>query len=408
MVPIVAEPCFAMVNQSRSDVAEYIRNFDSSLSEIFPNFTIPADWEAYTTAIVNHSIPDINTLTYDAPRHGLPNAALLQMMTMPPSTWINSSYTVFLPNSFNSTEPLNLPIFHRAPAATSTLATYTGFLFPSLGDNGELALAPGYSPASHNGEMVSMSFPPLERTRVAEVMAISSSAAGPLTSPAWVSAIFRNKGATNEELPAVLECFPFGLQGLAPALSLEVTSAASTALVWSPPYRGIDGGYSDNSAVINSISSMIADCEGGDASLACATKTLDVIAVDNDAAGPGSHTGAACLFVKDGCPPPGEFFRYEGPGFDGNPDPSLGGLLTPSIAIFSDAYPREEDWAEYVAPVLEGPSDQLYNGSRVTAGQFHTVDNQAWAVVAGYTVNLILFEINSPQVGNRVPRQCAH
>jgi hypothetical protein len=49
-----------------------------------------------------------------------------------------------------------------------------------------------------------------------------------------------------------------------------------------------------------------------------------------------------------------------------------------------------------------GIFNAAYSGSRVTAGTFHTIDNEAWGIKAGYRVNLILFVLNYPEASDPV------
>ena len=81
---------------------------------------------------------------------------------------------------------------------------------------------------------------------------------------------------------------------------------------------------------------------GGDTSLSCATKTLNIIPLADDLGleppGIGNFT-IGCFFIKEGCPPAGGHFASE-----------LGAdLPVPSKQIFSDTYPSEEHWIQYVA-----------------------------------------------------------
>merc|ERR1712216_613896 len=114
-----------------------------------------------------------------------------------------------------------------------------------------------------------------------------------------------------------------------------------------------------------------------------------------------------CLFYTDdpNCAPTG--FNIHEKSFGG-------ALRAPSYQIFADPYPGKEDWIEYdnrkdlqadlqaageandipeELVVVIDASLESYGGSRVSAGQFETVSNEAWLVKEGYKVNLILFEM---------------
>ena len=447
--PIEPNDCFV----GPINVADFAR----WLNRAFQHLGLPATvWETYTTAMMKTGVPDIDLLTYSSPRPGLPKAALLQMMALPPSVWTNSSFAVHYTDGFGNQGATNWPLYHRVAAATSALVESSpGFILPSLKDQDTaLAFAAGFSPESSYGNEVFMKFLSLDQTRVAEVTAASSAAPALVASPTIIKSLVREylPNITDAEVEGVLQCMPLGLQTLSPGFTLEVVggpggSLPVTGQPWTPTYRGFDGGYTDNSAIINAVSAMIADCEAGDTSLSCASKTFDIIAVDDGVAGPDTK-GTACLFNHSGCAPVGGFF-------------SQYFVKIPSTRIFSDPYPPEDKWIEYVtgraggigaspsifnftqlpetikeaavaaqAGVLEsaeptaeppplafnatetefgallgrsaGLYEQIYPGSRVTAGSFHTIENQAWAMKEGYTVNLLLFELNIPQLADPI------
>jgi hypothetical protein len=446
MEPFEPNECVIDSGAGPVDVAQLVKGLVNNLTAI----DLPViDWEVFTTAIVRATLPSIDTLTYDAPRPGLPNTALLQMMTVPPSVYINDSYQVYHPASFDSKgAAFNLPLYHRAPAASSALAESSpGFFFPSAGDsNAAMGFSAGYGPDSANGLTVYMAFTPPALTRVAEVMAISSAAAGRFASPATIAPFIREwlPNISAAGMQAALECLPVGLQSLAPALTLQLVQGPSGAAdpPWAPTYRSFDGSYTDNSAMLNAISAMIADCEAGDASLRCAAKTFDMVVVNDHGDRPFD---VFCLFNDTACPPAGTAFVSEA------------GVLVPSPRIFRENYPSEDQWIQYVPGLAAGlgqpmfdltdlPEDikaaamaaqvginrstartnrppivnaspaqfgtllgqsigiftTRYLGSNVTAGTFHTMDNEAWSIKAGYAVNLILFDLNYPEAADPI------
>jgi hypothetical protein len=447
MEPFEPDACLVDSGSGPVDFAQRVKGLVDALTSV----NLPVlDYEVYTSALVRAILPSIDTLTYDAPRPGLPNAALLQMMTVPPSVCINDSYQVYHPASFNSEgKALNLPLYHRAPAASSALAESSpGFFFPSAGNsNAALGFSPGYGPESANGPMVYMDFTSPTQTRVAEVMAISSAAGASIATRQTVEPFIRElvPDITDAGYQAALECMPLGLQSLAPPLTMQVVQGPSGSLeqLWAPTYRGSDGGFTDNSAMLNAISAMIADCEAGDASLRCAAKTFDIITVNDGNRSRPYDVG--CYFNKTGCPPVGSTFMSDA------------GVLVPSTRIFLEDYPADQ-WIEYVPgwelrlgngsrfncsnlpedilfameaaqtsipqsglpesrpPIVNatpahfgtllgqslGIFDVEYGGSYATAGTFHTMDNDAWSIKGGYTVNLLLFEMNYPMAADPI------
>jgi hypothetical protein len=247
-------------------------------------------------------------------------------------------------------------------------------------------------------------------------------------------------GITDAGVQAVLECMPLGLQSLAPPLTMQVIQdpSGSADPPWRPTYRGLDGAFTDNTGLISTIAAMISDCETGDTSLRCDSKTFDIVAVDDGTGQLGLDIpDRGCFFNRADCAPPGSFFVRAG-------------VQVPSQRIFREDYPSDDEWIQYTSapasgsggdpaffdftdlpediraaaaaaqasifelsmpftrpPVVNptpaqfgallGQSAGLFSthaGSRVNAGTFHTIDNDAWNIKAGYRVNLLLFEVN--------------
>jgi len=174
---------------------------------------------------------------------------------------------------------------------------------------------------------------------------------------------------------------------------------------WEPPYRAIDGGYTDNSAMAMTIANFIADCETGYQPLDCSAKTLDIILVNyND-----KNMGIQCFFRDStGCAAVGEMM----------PSPLFEGVSVPSKEIFEETYPSEwtpyaskegilEAFAETLSEALTPDQSQLLDAERSKindsyvvssyhSGTFTTIDNPTYGVKKGYKVRALMFMMNLP------------
>ena len=211
-------------------------------------------------------------------------------------------------------------------------------------------------------------------TRVSEVAAMSSAAAGLTSSPtiakeaiksmlssiglktrdALLIALAEESGVPAAEADARLlddlgrhvddfvdACMPFGLQTLGVGLDLEREDPTPLPLeeerAWSPDlYRGIDGVYSDNTALLMTLATMIHDCER-DAAIDCRSKTLDLVLInDGDSSEPA--TNKLGHFFSDFGSPVGSF------------EQTAWYSSVPSRWVFAEEYPPPEAWTRYFTP----------------------------------------------------------
>jgi len=502
------------------------------------------NWQSYINHMLHCSIPDYESLTFDDLRPGLPEAALVEQLALPPDTWVGKDadverVDVELPQGVPA--DATLPLAHIAKARSSQ-GGYDGFFAPALGagptlqkqpytcdcgwtwwtncptersmlwharDDGSPCYSHCCNPTPNRPRPLSLRtrFSNSSTTSLSEVAAMSSAAAGLTSSPtiaknalhtvlgamgpktrdALVTAMadeadslaspadvaeaitkiskaeVRGFDWTLDKMDEFIDtCTPFGLQTLGVGLDLEWDNQPplpeEDKRAWSPPYRGIDGVYVDNTAMIMTLANMIYDCEH-DVTVDCRDRKLDLVLINDDdssqpstnAIGPmfrdygvpvgsfepsGMFTSVPSrrIFAED-YPSPERWTRYFTPGADTHPfkdfQPSrlpaeiisglANGRLAESFGVFAestlaaamaktgakanDVYNSAANVINLLAKVNrsneggEAAAAEVvsrYPGSNFTQGEFTTIDNPRWGVKAGYTVNLLIFCISYP------------
>ncbi|CAB9502326.1 expressed unknown protein [Seminavis robusta] len=405
------------------------------------------DWRKYTDDILRPLVPNVDSLTYRAPRKALPHATLIQQLALQPDAWVDrpeggtNNQRVYNPGAYSTYpyDPINQPFSHVSKSQSATGDVVDGFFSPLFGDSFVLQGVKDKNGAGSKRQ-VEVRFPPESRTLVGQVSSLSSAAMGALGSPTlmrialgeligsvkrclptlcteelaalapflkgdltayeFVEILLReiNTGRDVPEIVEdVLDCLPNGLEGVAPAMPVEPTHGSSEP-PWTPTFRGIDGGYIENSVIHSTLGTFIQSCEVGDASLLCEEKTIDIVLVDD---GFLHAFGTECFFDNSGidnrCRPAGERMKRH-VFWD-----------IPSLQIFQERFPtnwtqytKRRCWTpEYSTAAVQVQSiisyiQEKFKGSRWTSGTFNTVDNEAFGVKAGYKVRLLIFEINSP------------
>ena len=228
--------------------------------------------------------------------------------------------------------------------------------------NATFATRPGTDCGATTGD-ATLAFPDPASLHVKDVAAISSAAAGGVGSSQYAYAFTRVlevEGSlaafTSEIADEVAACFPLGPKTL--AVSLPTVPASS--------FRGVDGGYVDNTAILPTLAAVMRQCAAGDASLDCAGKRFSIMFVDGD------MVGYECLFTG-GCPVSGGTRTQYG-------------VQVPDTTAFADGVPT--NWAPY-APWWSVSSSQ----SKFHYGTFTTVKNAAYGIEAGWKVSILAFVI---------------
>ena len=149
----------------------------------------------------------------------------------------------------------------------------------------------------------------------------------------------------------IASCFPFGLQSLAPPLLRAKQSVAASEE--DVPFRYLDGGYAENTALPLTLAKMQRDCGAGamrcptgtgrrsepraphtpalstDQDSACLGEPLDVVLVNDGNSDPAAN-GLGSFFSDTGTPV-GTYHHTGGP---------KGLALVPSQMIFAEPYPK--------------------------------------------------------------------
>jgi len=162
----------------------------------------------------------------------------------------------------------------------------------------------------------------------------------------------------------IASCFPFGLQSLAPPLLRAKQSVAASEE--DVPFRYLDGGYAENTALPLTLAKMQRDCGAGamrcptgtgrrsepraphtpalstDQDSACLGEPLDVVLVndgnsngDSDGFGPFKSPDPLRALFSAG-EPPADWVR----GMFGLPS-------VPNPAVFAEAFPAASAWRPY-------------------------------------------------------------
>mgnify|MGYP006076280799 CR=1 FL=1 len=360
LAPATPLSCTVDVLAVPIDVKPLLSLFQGALSVL----SLPAsDWLAYVTALLD--IPDIETLTYTDPPRTL-DLTFTQMLAVPQSAFLGNrasdgSRAIAAPCAASGNALTRGMYMTRQSAASAASAPGgTGLRFADGATTFETR--PGTECGATSGD-AALAVPDPASLRVKDVAAISSAAAGGVASHQYAVAFTRmlsTDGAfaafTTEIADEVAACFPLGLKTLAPPLPTVPASS----------FRGIDGGYVDNTAVLPTLAAVMRQCAAGDASVNCASKRFSILFVDGDV------EGYECLF-KGGCPVSGGTRQQYG-------------VSVPDTTAFADAFPTE--WAPY-APWWAVSSSR----SKFNYGTFTTVENAAYGIEAGWKVSILAFVI---------------
>jgi hypothetical protein len=170
---------------------------------------------------------------------------------------------------------------------------------------------------------------------------------------------------------AILSCLPFGLQNFS-----SPTEESDLDNPWSPKYRYLDGGFTDDTALVHTISRMQADCSSNPTDYDCGGGIRAILNLD--VGDPNEFPYVARLFANCDCG--NSAFDY------------LGTAINPQIFA--------EDWPED----LSDPAWTMYSNvtydfglsisepviSYIWRGSLTTVENIGWGVTAGTKVSLVM------------------
>ncbi len=360
LAPATPLSCDVNVLGVNLDIRPLLALFQASLSL----FSLPAsDWRAYVTALLD--IPDIDTLTYSDATQTL-DVTLTQMLGVPQSVFLGDrasggSITLAAPCA-SSGDAVTRGAYMTLSAASASVPDLTALRFAD--GNHSFATRSGTACGATEGDAVLSAFPDPTSLLVKDVTAISSAAAGGVGSHQYAESFTRVLAVeggladfTTEIADEVAACFPLGLLDLAPPLSTVPPSS----------FRGIDGGYVDNSAILPSLSAMMRQCAAGDASIECASNRSSMLFVG------AFMKDYQCLF-RDGC----------AVSSDGTRDQY--GVKIFDTTVFAEPFPS--DWAQYTTWYAISSRDSVFN-----FGTYTTIENKAYGIEAGWRVSLLAFII---------------
>jgi len=362
LAPATPLSCDVNVLGVNLDIKPLLSLFQASLSL----FSLPAsDWRAYVTALLD--IPGIHTLTYSDATKTL-DVTLTQMLGVPQSVFLGDrasggSTTLAAPCASSGDAVTRGAYLTRLSAASAASVPDLSALRFADGQRA-FATRSGTACGATEGDAVLLSFPDSASLLVKDVTAISSAAAGGVGSHQYAEAFTRVLAVdevladfTTEIADEVAACFPLGLLDLAPPLSTVPPSS----------FRGIDGGYIDNTAILPSLSALMRQCAAGDASLECMGKRFSMLFVG------GFMQDYRCLF-RDGCASESDETRDQY------------GVRIFDTTVFAETFPS--DWAKYTTWYAISSRDSVFN-----FGTFTTVENKAYGIEAGWRVSLLAFII---------------
>ena len=342
---------------------------DSIASWAFDHTKLPsAQWEPFTATILRGNVDALGGS--DAPRRygvrsGLRTATLLQMLSLPPDTYLTEP-----DGTLRSVDLLvdGAPIEYAVPLGFA--ADASGHLEWSHHVHAHVNLSVAGDVDGGGAQAGARAPLPLPSDpTVATVTAGSSAAMGAIASFAMVDQI------TPRLLRwAVRDCLKdTGLE------SLAVPTDGAAAAAAFPTYRFLDGGYTDNSAVAMALARMQRDCADGHGSGPAPSGTaLDcdavpsLVIVDHDSRGSMEDFSSQRLFRPPAGTPTINHWSA--------PDPKL---LAPRATVFNATFPDASQFAHYPGTAGGTPS-QFWNGTVLTA------DNPWYGVRGGQRVRVAL------------------
>jgi hypothetical protein len=262
---------------------------------------------------------------------------------------------------------------------------------------------PPYTPSQQS------SLPLPEHPLIAEVTAASGGSTGFAGSPTVYGTIAKKFVAAVEHglghllgpiLSEVVDCWPYGAQVLSPPMMRPKTTVAESEA--NVPYRYMDGGYAENTALPMTLAAAQRDCKAG---LLDCKEPIRLIMV-NDGNISSHHTGFGTVQAKDPLrslfadpdTPVGTFV----PGM-------FGSIQVPVQTVFAEQFPAASEWVQYndfpskrrVGPLLSPLKHKWVDESiksMMWSGTVTTVENKHFGVTAGQKVQLLVFSLEIPGV----------
>jgi len=328
------------------------------------------NWYYYINVMLSSYIPQSNTRLFSSRREGFPTGTIIVASTLGPDAYqfnpsLKTPKLTGLPQGVTLL-PISYTVLEGEHGAWQFTAAINQTLEVSVrGNDTAVNLGTALPPVS-----------------ISDVAAASSSAVGVTGSPTLLKQIISDAvklprfGLSKKQQAAIKAivntCLPLGLQNASsPTGGNEVSSVSS----WSPLYRYIDGAYTDNTAITHTVANMQKGCINDPFKYDC-TQGLRLLNV-------GDVPSIGRLFANCEC----------GTGaFD-----SIGTAIDPQIFAGEFSWNvSDPGWELYSNTTY--PRETTLNPSISYAwrGNVTTVENAAFGVRGGMTVDLVLLFVAFP------------
>lgn len=389
------------------------------------------DWETYVAVMMSTTIDGFEALTFSdavVRKKHLPNAALVNMMALPPDAWLsldkNSSFaTLRFEQAVQGKEPMKpltaglaryspgssgsgwvVPVAHVSPASDGSAGvTDDGWLHPfakNLKVDVWAKTPHGFVPSMAPHESYDTRLAPPESTLLKQVVASSSAAAGILASAGILDPAIRRLAAAGHldhglsdvavelGIDYLVKCLPVGAQGLAVNIPLTTMSGSSLPYVkeGAAAFRAVDGAYDDNTALALTIAQMTRDCEAQ--RLDCSHGLNVVFVNDNE-----GISGVDSLVAPNGGNLEWLFSSASRPVGSSVMAPTGGSMPSPTVfkQPWSEVEAKLQPYSEVKHPLVHPfrPIQSKYALANLT-----TVSNPQWGVIGGYEVHAAIFDLD--------------
>jgi hypothetical protein len=378
-------------------------------------------------AVLKHSLGEqlpAGSTTYADVNSTLPGVTMVSQVALPPDAWTSHNQAIGHTNI--SSLYAKLKNGSIVDFAASGRAVPAAFVTGGPGKHGweystdieSLLIAPK-CPFKHDPIFKRCSKPPYEPVEfaplplppnplIAEVVAASGGATGFAASPSAYGSVahkfekYVTKGLgilTKPVWDKVISCWPYGAQILSPPMLPPHSSVAESED--NVPYRYMDGGYAENTALPMTLAKVQQDCKGG--VLDC-SEPIRLILV-NDGNISTNHTGPSCCTAKD---PLKSLFHDPSRPVGSYVNGMVSTVQVPVQTVFAEEFPDVSDWKQYnefpskrkVHPLNPASHEWVQENikSMTWSGILTTVDNQQFGVSGGQKVHLLIFSLEVPGI----------
>lgn len=377
-------------------------------------------------AVLKHSLGNksASSATYADVNHTLPGVSLISQLTLPPDAWTSHNKdaghtsistlhaTMKDGSTFNFSEKGHaLPVAFISEGPKKHGWTYDSEIVelltaPTCPYKGLFSKRKCHKPPYQPVDMMLLPLP--EHPLLAEITAGSGGWGGFAASPSAYGSVahkfedYVTKGAgiiSKPLLDEVIKCWPYGAQMLSPPMVRQGTSVTQSED--DVPYRYMDGGYAENTALPMTLAKAQQDCEDG--VLDC-SKPIQLILI-NDGNISTNHTGPSCCRAKD---PLKSLFSDASRPVGTFVSGMFQTVKVPVQTIFAEPFPVLSEWKQYNEFPSKRKSDPLNPFSHewvqqniksmMWSGTLSTVENKHFGVKGGQKVQLLVFSLEIPGI----------